>query len=345
MGIRSAATNSNIPLFVVLGSRVDVNRLKGLESLLPVTFGQPRSNEMLAFAEMSTAGRDNPIMRGTNVDAWGGLPPIYRTETGVRAKPESEVLATVRLGATSLGEPLIVSRRIGRSRSLVIAGYGIYRWELLGEGTRQMRGENPTGVFEDFISNSLRWLATREQEKQVRIASSKQLYNLGETVRIMGQVYDETYSPLDDAEVTVSVQGPERTHELSLAPAGNGRYEATLSNLPPGDYRFTGRARRNGREIGTDAGRFSIGEIGLELLQPAMNVDLLRALAKRTGGKFYTARESATLPDDIRKSAGFAPRSVESQNDFLLWNYPWVLAAALFAFAMEWLIRKRSGMM
>jgi hypothetical protein len=228
---------------------------------------------------------------------------------------------------------------------MIVLGYGVYRWELINEGTRELRGEQKTDILSDFVENSLRWLATREEEKRVRIASSKQLYNLGETVRILAQVYDETYAPLSDAEVNVTIQGPDRNYPMSLAPVGNGRYEGTLANLPSGDYRFGGEATQGGKSIGSDAGRFTIGEIGLEFMQPSMNVELLRALAKRTGGSFYTSRDAGALPEAIAQSKGFGPRSVESQNDFLLWNYPWVLAAAILAFALEWVIRKRSGML
>jgi hypothetical protein len=328
-----------------MGTGVDIPKLKGLESLLPVTFGAGRSNEMLVSAELTEEGKSNPIIRMSDPDAWGSLPPIYRTETSVQVRPESEVLATVRLGGTKLDDPLIVSRKLGRSRSLIVLGYGIFRWVLLGEGTRQARNESAPPVLADFVSNSLRWLATREEQKQVRITSSKQNYNLGETVRLLAQVYDDTYTPLSDADVTATVQGGGRNYNLSLASTGNGRYEATLGSLPPGDYSFNGRAIYSGREIGRDAGRFSVGEISLEFLQPSMNAELLRALANRTGGKFYTARESARLVEDIRAAKGFAPRSVETHSDFALWNYPWVLAGALLAFAIEWVIRKRSGML
>lgn len=344
--IRSVVTSANLPLLVVTGSRIDFSRLRSLESILPVTFGQQRNNEMLAFPELTEDGKQSPIVRGTNTEEWKNLPPLFRGETVVRAKPESEVVAVVRLGGTRIDEPLIVTRKLGRSRSMIVLGYGIYRWELINEGTRQLRGEQKTNILSDFVGNSLRWLATHEEEKRVRIAPSKQLYNLGETVRILAQVYDDTYAPLSDAQVTVTLQGPERSYPMSLAPVGNGRYEGTLANLPSGDYRFTGEAAtQNGQKIGSDAGRFTIGEIGLEFMQPSMNIELLRALAQRTGGKFFTSREAGMLPEAIARKDGFSPRSVESQNDFLLWNYPWVLAVALLAFALEWIIRKRSGML
>ncbi|HVZ41474.1 MAG TPA: hypothetical protein VHI13_19490 [Candidatus Kapabacteria bacterium] len=350
--IKTSVQTSTIPLFVVMGSHTDVARLRTLESLLPVTFGPSSGSEMEAFAELTAAGGTSPVTHVRRMDEWKNLPPVFRGEISAQARPESEVLARARVGATTLDEPMIVSRRLGRSRSLIVLGYGIYRWQLLGEGpqgiheqgAREQGGSEQGGLLEDFVGNALRWLSVRDEEKQVRIVPGKPLYGAGETVRMLAQVYDESYAPVSDAEVSVTVQGPRGRYPLVLAPAGNGRYEGTLANLPEGDYSFSGHAAANGRNLGDDAGRFAIGELGIEFQDPTMNAELLRGLAARTGGTFYTPRGSNSLVDDIMNQKAFAPRSVESREDDPLWHKPWLLLAALAAFSAEWFLRKRSGM-
>lgn len=343
--IRQASQSQNLPLLVILGNTLDVNKLKSLESLLPVTFGVGRANEMQVLPELTEQGKTSPVTRVRAPEKWGDLPPIFRSETQVTVRPESEVLVRGRLGSGSLNEPLIVSRRLGRNRSLVVLGYGIFRWQLTAEGGRAARGEPVAGVLEDFIGNSLRWLAVADDDRQVKIVASKELYNLGESVRLLAQVYDESFNPVDDAVVEVNLTGPGGPSRIVLAPTGSGRYEGALGALPAGEYSFTGRATVSGKELGRDAGRFAVGEIGLEFMQPSMNAELLRTLAERTGGKFYTPRTSGSLVDDILANKGYSPRSLESRRDFPLWSYPWVLAAALLAFTLEWIIRKRSGML
>lgn len=343
--VRSALSRGSLSLLVVLGASTDITRLRTLDAYLPATLGSARTNEMQVFADLTENASSHPAMRSTNLEAWRSLPPIYRSETPVTAKPESDVLAWARIGATRLNEPLIVARRLGRSRSMLVAGYGIFRWQLLGEGPRELRGEQPVGVLDEFILNAMRWLGTIDDERRVRIATTKQLYNLGEAVRFHAQVYDENYDVVSDAVVSIDIDGPEARRSLTLAASGSGRYEGTLNDLPAGDYNFTGRASRGAREIGGDGGRFVVGEIGLEFLQPSMNAELLRALAGRTGGRFYTAAESGTLIEDIQGADGFKPRSVESERELALWSSPWVLALAIFCFALEWVLRKRSGML
>jgi len=342
--IRDAVSLKGTPLLSIGGSRLDAARLKSLESVLPVTVGAPRPGEMQATPVITSAGKGSPITRLSNPEWWAALPPVYRSETPYFPRGESEVLLNGRLAGSTLEEPLVVSRRLGRNRSVAVLGYGLYRWELLGEGTAAMRGDSTIRVLGTFVANTLRWLGSADGERRVRVTAEKAVYGTGETVRLLGQVYDESFEPVADATVSVNVDGPGARVSITLAPSGSGRYEGLVGRLGPGDYALVARASQDGRLIGTDASGFSVGDLGPEFQQPTMDIGLLRAITERTGGKFYRSRESGDVVEDLRRVPSFAPRSVESRADTPLWHVPWILAAALTAFAVEWFLRKRSGM-
>ncbi len=61
--------------------------------------------------------------------------------------------------------------------------------------------------------------------------------------------------------------------------------------------------------LGSDDGRFNVGDFNIELAEPRMRSDILRALAERTGeGKFYTPETAANLLKDIYANPRFQPR-------------------------------------
>ena len=343
--IASTIRSRKLPLLTILGANVDYEKLRRFEELLPVSIGRARLNETQVFTDITPGGQDHPATGLSDSGVWSEMPPIFRNETSFTPRPESQVLATARIGSSSLDEPLIVSRKLGNVRSLMIAGHGIWRWDLIGEGKAEAAGREQIDLLDKFAAATLRWLAVREEEKQVRIKTSKKIYNLGESVRFLGQVYDESYQPLNNADVTVRVEGPDGGTELTLVASGSGRYEGILSNLPAGDYRFTGEARVGGNSIGSDGGRFVIDEIGIEFLQTSMNVPFLRALAERTGGKFYTYDQTGSLVEDIQANKAFTPRSIEQSEEWSMRESIWFLIAALTLFSIEWFIRKRSGML
>jgi hypothetical protein len=337
------------PIFFVMSQQTDFKKLQLLEPYLPFSVTSSRPQEFLALANVGAQQAANPLLKITGTDAdittWNQLPPLFRTETFVKVKPESEVAATLRVNNVPLAEPLIVSRTFQRSKSVALLGYGLYRWKLAGQAADISKGKTETpDVLNAFLQNTSRWLTADNDQKTVRIRTNKKLYSGGERVEFIAQVYDAAYTPLDNAEVRVKISGGKSGRDIVLQSIGNGRYTANLDGMPEGDYSFNGEARQNGRSLGTDNGRFSIGEIALEYQNLRMNVELLRALAERTGGKFYTPSQAAAFKEDLLKSQVFAPRPVTKRNEFALWNLPWLLGAAILAFAIEWFLRKRSGL-
>jgi hypothetical protein len=115
--------------------------------------------------------------------------------------------------------------------------------------------------------------------------------------------------------------------------------------LPKGDYNYVGTASLNGHSIGSDDGRFNVGDFNIELSEPRMRSDILRMLAQRTGGKFYTPDNVSNILKDIYASQRFQPKEIVNTRDFELWNSWPLLVLAIVCFGAEWFIRKRLGML
>ncbi|GAB1430325.1 hypothetical protein MASR2M18_11580 [Ignavibacteria bacterium] len=337
------------PLLFIASQQTDYAKLKQFDAFMPFSVVSSRSQEYSAFADVKPQALGNVTMKinGTDADreVWNQLPPIFRTETFARMKPEAEMLASVKVNGVELAEPLISMRDFQQSKTLAILGYGLYRWKLLGFAAEQAKGNSAPDVFSAFFGNALRWLQVDESRKQVRIKTTKKFYGTTEAAEFTAQVYDRALVPADNAEVRVSISGNGlKKREIMLQALGNGRYSGQLDGLPAGDYSFAGTAAVNKQMYGSDNGRFSVSGAGLEFQNLRMNVELLRALAVRTGGKFYTPETAAQFLKDLKNNASFTPQTITRRSEIPLWSAPWLLGAALFCFALEWFLRKRSGM-
>jgi hypothetical protein len=342
------------PVLFVASQDLDWVKLRPLETYLPFSTVSGSKQEMLALPDVKKQALSSPVMKlaGTDNDAtsWNALPPLFRTETLVRVKPGADVLATLKLNNVPLNEPLIVQHAVSNTKSLAILGYGLYRWKLLGFAAEAAKGRSTPDIFGTFVENGLRWLSTSDQGKFVRIKTTRKLYGSGEKVEFTGQVYDKSYNPLDNADVRITLQSAvlKQSREVVLSTLGGGRYSAAVEGLGQGEYNFTGTATVNGQKYGEDAGRFSVGEVNIEFQNIRMNAAFLRRLAETTGGAFFTAEEIAANPDKlknaIQRHRGFQARPVTLRSDIPLWNLAWLLGAAIVCFALEWFLRKRSGM-
>jgi hypothetical protein len=361
--VRKLLVGESRPMLFVPSRLLDLTKLKTLEDALPFSLksAQPSGNELKVYTSLSADKTDNPIFRAqkeqTAQTKWESLAPLIKTETHFTAKPESEVLAEATMQGVKLGEPLVMTRSVGRSRQIAFTGYGLWQWKLTSFGREKAfaslsRKKDSTianeSALDIFLGNSTRWLVTHDEQKRVRIAPTRKLYDAGEKIEFAGQIYDESFVPVDGALVTVKVMGANLGSpiEMTLEPLSNGRYSAHLTQgLAAGDYTYSGEAKTGTKTLGSDGGRFNVGDYSIEFAEPRMRSDILRALSEKTGGKFYTPETSTDIIKDIEANSNFHAKKFEERKDYEGRNMWPLLALAVLFFSTEWFIRKRSGML
>jgi hypothetical protein len=327
-------------LFFVPSRTIDFQKLRSLESYLPfVVPAQSEDEGQLFFAPLEDQ-RNHPILRSSSADVWSKLPPVFAAGPSLRAKPESDVLARARMQNVTTNDPLFLSRRVNRSKSLALGCYGFWRWKSYSEGI--VGAEH---VLENFMSNSVRWLVTRDDERPVQVHPTKEVFAGSDPVEFTAQVYDDNYKPIDEAEVSLTVTKKDQRSQLTLTSLGNGRFEGAFDPLPEGDYSYSASAVTGGRQIAEEKGTFSVGGLNVEFLDTKADKHLLQQLALRTGGRYYETEDLHRLPDDLSSLAGFKVREVNMSQQLELWNSSWMLGSLVALLSLEWFLRKRHGML
>jgi hypothetical protein len=337
------AVNGGKPVFFMLSRAVDYLKLRLLEPQLPFSTQGGNPDEYQAFFVVPDVQRNNAILKvggAETTDLFPKLAPVFKVQMGFRAKPEAELLATTRIQNVMTNEPFLLSRNVNRKKSLALLGYGVWRWKMLTENI-----PSSETVLEEFMSNAVRWLTTRQDDRLVRVQPTRQSFGGQDPIDFAGQVYNETYQPVDDAQIVVTISGGARANEIRLSSAGSGQYEGSLESLPEGDYHFIASVRRDGKEIAGDRGTFAVGGLNLEFQETRMKKGLLEQLALRTGGRYYSPSSISSLATDIAALPEFKPRERIQSNDIELWNKSWMLGLVVGLFSIEWFIRKRNGML
>lgn len=111
--------------------------------------------------------------------------------------------------------------------------------------------------------------------------------------------------------------------------------------LEGGDYTFHAVARQNGTEVYRDSGRFSVEPFRVEYLRTVQDRVLLEKLAARSGGRMIE-------PDSLEvwaNTVDFPARIVFQNREYPLWQRWPMLAVVIALFSIEWLLRKRKGML
>ena len=331
------------PLLFIAGRRIDYEKLKRLSSSLPFTADLPSTTEQLAVLLPSQLQRTHPLLmlnRPDTFSAWAKLPPVYQTLTVYHTRPDAILLASAEINGADTREPLMVTREGGGQRVIALLGYGLHRWRLMTHGDPLT-----SDLWTDFLTTAVRWLTTPTDISRLRVHPAKELFVRGEPVMFTGEAYDETLRPLDDARVSLMVTSGRATNEMELRPAGNGRYEGSIDALDEGEYSYRATAEAGGTTFGEVTGRFRVGEPGLEFRETRASPAVLRQLASRTGGMFFRQADFARLDSVIAASPLLQPRTVQRSRTVELWGWPGLLALALVLLAVEWTLRRRSGML
>jgi len=331
-------------LFVVGGSASFAFEGNPLQDALP-GIASPRPIQGTILPRLTDVGSAHPVTRlesdkDANRALWEALPPLQEAPSFVRRNPSARVLLRGEGTGREREVPLLMVVEQRRGRVLALGGGPYWRWDLYPWG--QGRSGEP---YRKLMTRAVRWLVSRDELKQVMIRPAKPLFGGAEPVLIEGQVYDDSYRPIENVDVRVTVKGPlrtpeEKTREISLIDLGQGRSEAKIPGLPAGDYEVLGRAQKEGTVLGEDRAEMTVTPYRMELEDPAPNFEMLREIARASGGTFLRLDEAG----DIQKALKIPPIIDRSTRESPLRENPWTFAALLGLLGSEWALRKRRGL-
>jgi hypothetical protein len=330
-----------IPYFLTLSAGISINKLSRFGNELPFTFNQNfagfREVQPYILPEQST----NPILQHPDknfIDSWNNLPPVLQPSVIFNARIESKTLAQIKVNNSVVNSPLILSNNFSGKRSISVLAKDIWKWKL-------QIAPKGLDLFDSFIVNSLRWLKASEEQKLVKVKSSKKNFSQGERIEFSGEVFDESLNPISDAGIKIKISSAKNKYETDMQNVGPGLYEGSIVINETGDFSFSAEAMTDSRILGKDNGSFNIGEIDIEMTNPVMNYSFLNLLANDTGGEFYLPDDYSPLLNKLKELKINSSKEKVVTSEITLWSDTWMLVIAVLLFSLEWFIRKRNGML
>jgi len=330
---------NNKPFFLQITLNTDLNKLKRFEIYLPVSINSVSDENILIQPEIAT-GNFNSIFSSMSAqhNIWLSLPPITRNNSELLTKAESSVLVRSVLKNIPINTPLLVSKSLGKQRSISLIAGDIWRWQL------SVADRNPL-FFSSFINDIVKWLNLADSKKQFTIRPGKKIYSLGEKIDFTAELYDQTFTPISSADVTLDIRRGQTNYNLKLDKIRDGIFIGNLELTETGDYSFDATAKFDGVELKSDAGRFSIVTGSVEKLDTRMNINFLKQLAHISGGNYYSIDDTDKLIEEIRKVNQKSDNSQIIFDEIQIWSNKWTIVLIICLFAIEWFIRKRIGML
>lgn len=356
--LRRFVEDRGASLLVIAGEQHMPHEFAGtpLEAVLPAVIN-PTPDPLLSDEEfrwqLTPEGKRSPITQleddsTQNAHVWDSVLTGMFWAAGVsRAKPGATVIAAHPSRRNADGPyPLVVTQPFGAGKCFLELVDSTWRW-------RWRVGDR---YFYRYWGQVFRSLTPKElpgNSRFVQLNADRNNYRLGERVSLNARLLDAYYHPVKVASVTATVttEGGQRQQITLLATPGSpGLYTAQYQPERVGKYSVSAVSPANAEAKASTA--FVIESLALEKQKPELDEAMLKKIAASGGGKLYAANRI----EDWMKSLPYKPLEIRSEEEYELWDIPlgksWFwkhIPLFLFLFllplSLEWLIRKRTGML
>jgi len=277
---------------------------------------------------------DPTVPGAAPLDSWRDLPPLGVAPDLRGLKADGEALL---VGPGNV--PVLSWHQTGQGRVLLLAADGMWRWQF--GSTSQHSGST---IMPPWWRRAAHWLARPTVEGQVDIRPEKSVVPRGQNVVFVAHVNDENYHPVQNASVAVTITPADTAHgarPTQLELSGNqGFLTGSAGALPPGHYRYHGRARTPKSELPPMDGQFVVDSLGVEMERLEADHETLERIASASGGRMWS-------PDSLNGlDRALAQEAVarEERSQVVLWDNPIVFVIFVLLVSAEWLLRRRRGL-
>jgi hypothetical protein len=334
-----------IPIMHFVGSGLRMNIHPRQKDFMGITAERTTTTASDAFINLQANYKNHSTYRfddEAKFREWiNSAPPLQRNDSEWRAKPGTEVFAKAKIKGIALDYPIFGLQESNGMKNMVWVGENF--WRLRSHNFLTFENFD---LFDEWMYNLIQWLTTKSDNRRFRVFPSKNLYTGDERIIFKGQAFDDSYKPISGAEIKLQITDPQgKKFDYTLKEAQAGAYSLELSNFEEGTYSYTASGTKNGQNLGGDAGQFSVGRSAIEFVNLRADAPTMQQLAIRTDGQFVFAKDLLTLGDAIIRKPTVKPLVELKKSTQAMHRFLWPLILALTLLSIEWVVRKRFGML
>jgi uncharacterized membrane protein len=323
----------------------DAYRHTSLAPLLPIIAGNP-DNPMLApppnkpfELHLTAVGQQSMLFHffnsaRKNLRQVADLPPLYWFEPVAGLQPSATVLADLpSFRIDGRPAPLLVFGRYGAGRTMFSAIDDTWRW----------RYYHGAPLYKSYWLEMMRELARRRVfggSRDLVLRTESPRMEVGQSDRIFLSVRDPELISQMPASVPMVITSANGRQTVTLLPVGAGhrQYEGETTLWTIGHYTLA--AKPGVLPAAVKPVKIDVAVSGREFATLTSDPAALARLVAGTGGAVVPLAGQKALAQLI------PDRSVEVaiRQSRQLWNKPWALALLIVLLTIEWILRKRAGL-
>ncbi len=296
------------------------------------------SNDWMEEGVQIANRTDNPLLSVIRrMSAWEQLPPIWTLPAPGLAQQSQRVA----LRGRASGAPVITFHESTDPKMIRILGQHLWRWDF---AKQQMEGRGNSQIFPEHpyratLAQLLYWILQTSPSDRLQVWTEVDAQN---SLRAEAQVYTTAMQPVEIAKVLGEVvDSTGQIAHRGLFSRDGEMYMYQEKIRVPGEYRLRTRAYTPVDTLEVMSAVFRIPEINLETSGTQGNPEQLQNLSTR-----YSGESLSDMRDFPMTRVSEAPNIRETRQHALrLRSAHWIWGVLVVMFAVDWWIRRRSGLL
>lgn len=332
--LQSFINKSKAPIFYILGAQSDLPQFDNEQKAIQVSSGRGQMQEV--FAQVMPEFSLFTLSDSTR-NKLGQFPPLMAPFGSYRTQGPNQVLLKQKIGEVATSYPLMIFADENGHRTGTLTGEGVWRWAL---SEYQTYGNHH--AVEEFLGQTVQYLTANSNRQRFRVYPAKNVFDEGENVILNAELYNDALELVNTPDVKIELKSDSGKNYSFLFTRTGQSYQLDAGTLPSGDYSYAASAKL-GKQNLTGNGRLTVKPLNLETRQTAADHQLLRALAKQSGGQMLMPSQVGQLADLIRKNENIKTIVYEDKHYADLVDLKWIFVVIITLLSLEWFMRKREG--
>lgn len=264
------------------------------------------------------------------------LPPLQLPYGKIESDAIQQAFLYKKVGQVETREALWFFQNKQEQRSSILLANGLWKWRIY-----DYRQHNSFERFDELIAQTVQYLTARTEDQRFVVEAASR-FNSREPIVIRARLYNLSLELNNSPEVQMRiVSGQGKEYEFNFSKTSTA-YRLDAGTLPPGSYTWTARTKLGEDEF-ERSGVFAVEKIQVEQANLVARHDILKAIARESGGSFYQRKELQRMTTDLLENplAKGIQRLKTSISSLL--NKKVLFFILLIFLAAEWGLRKFFG--
>ncbi|HMI01517.1 MAG TPA: hypothetical protein VK541_03495 [Pedobacter sp.] len=325
---------SSAAVWYILGAQSNLYAFNQMQKQVNYNGNSATLQDVFSYADPNFTAFDlNPLAAKIIED----LDPLQSPFGKVTVAANAAVALSQRIGKIRTGVPLLFFVNDNGRKSGYLIGEGMWRWRL-----SEAQQDQPAGVFNGLFSNTVQYLAVKDDKRKFKVYTSKNTFDENENVLINAVLYNDSYEAVNTPDVSIQLKNTEGKIYNFLFSRTESAYQLDAGTLPAGNYTFAASTVLGDKKHSA-RGLFYVNALNAEYQQTLANHQLLNSMSAQTNGKMYMPGDLLSIVKDIAGNEQIKTLSYEDRKYEELINFKWLFALILALLTLEWFFRKRNG--